>query len=665
MGDENVEQNPRAKLYKLILSSRKIQRHSKFAMILLVGSSGSGKSSTINHLLGTGVAKTSNNQSSTQKTSEYIITFDEPKYEVSDLTMRIIDTPGFNDGDGDKQDACNFLCIKKYFETHPELKEETKIYSNIVFLVTKADDNRIEGPNTQLSKSLRFIKLLDVVDISHPNLVVILTHACSVGYQKMEKWHETMQEKKNFVSDLVFQTLGVRAPVVLIENNPDNYGLEKNGDFSILPNGERQPLNLYNACLSLLRESRDKADKFGQMLLNAAFTRKRKNRPTNGHEVKAKIAKKESLSVEELKLANDFYEASKRGFDKEMSNALVSKLKPLPSSDDKFKAEYDTFKNFDETSERLPQAILHYFSLSSAKIQRHFQFAMILLVGSTGCGKSSTINHLMDTGDGFPVAETSYYGSRKRKTSEYIITFDEPKYEVSDLTMRIIDTPGFNDDDGVQQDACNFVSVKKYFETHPKFLSKTKFYPNLVFIVDKANNNRMKGVYTHLSKSLRGVKMLDVVDISHPNLVVILTHACSVGCKDVRKWHETMQEKKILVSDLVFQILGVRAPVVLIENNPYDYGLKKDGDFTILPNGERQPLNLYNACLSLLKKSKDGNDITDKFGHMVLNAAFTQKKKEKPTKGHEVKAKIADEEELSDEELKLVERFTKAAEEES
>ena len=122
-----------------------------------------------------------------------------------------------------------------------------------------------------------------------------------------------MQEKKELVSDIVFETLGVMSPVVLIENNPDYYGLEKDGDFTILPNGERQPLNLYNACLSLLRESGYKADKFGHMLLNAAFRQKKKNRPTNGHEVKAKIAGKEPLSDEELKLVERFTEAAKGG----------------------------------------------------------------------------------------------------------------------------------------------------------------------------------------------------------------------------------------------------------------------------------------------------------------------------------------------------------------
>ncbi|XP_046851162.1 uncharacterized protein LOC124444595 [Xenia sp. Carnegie-2017] len=345
-----------------------------------------------------------------------------------------------------------------------------------------------------------------------------------------------------------------------------------------------------------------------------------------------------------------------------MDSINSSQLKPIPSSENERIKELNEIKMSGENAEINPRASLLYFITSSMKIQRHSKSAMILLVGGSGCGKSSTINHLLDTGDGISVIETSDNESSTKKTSEYIITIDEPKYEVSDLTMRIIDTPGLNDSEGVKQDACNFVSIKKYLETHPEFSSKTKIYPNLVFLVDRASNNRIKGVISTLSKSLRSIKMLNIVDISHPNLVVILTHVCSVGYANPKKWQERMQKMKERVSDIVFETLGVRAPTVLIENDPYDdYELEKKGEFTILPNGERQPLNLYKACLGFLTKSKDGNDITDKFGHMVFNAAFTRKKKEKPLKGHEVKAKVASKEELSEEEWKLAKDFTEAA----
>ncbi|XP_046852782.1 uncharacterized protein LOC124446034 [Xenia sp. Carnegie-2017] len=666
--DENSDTTPRALLSHFMLSSVKIQRHPEFAMILLIGSCGCGKSSTMDHLLNIEdpVAKISNEGSANRKTSEYILTFDEPSYEVCDLVMSVIDTPGFNDIHGVKQDACNFVSIQQYFRTHPKFPAETKIYPNLVFFVAKADDTRMKGTNSQISKCLRGIKLLDVVDISHPNLVVILTFVCSVGFKNPEKWQVKMQEKKNLVSDLVFEILGVRTSVVLIENDPlEEYELEKDGDFTILPNGERQPLNLYNACLSLLDKSRDgkeKRDKFGHMVLNAAFKQKKKERPTNGYEVKAKDSKKEPLSQEELEFANELIEAPGRDFDKEMSCVATSQLKPMPSSNDEFIAEYETIKKLDENSEPTPRASLYSFILSSSAIQRHSEFAMILLVGTSGCGKSSTINHLLDIGDGTPVAKTSNVESTTRKTSEYTLTFDEPNYEVCDLVMSVIDTPGFNDSDGVDQDACNFVSIQQYFRTHPKFPAETKIYPNLVFFVAKADDTRMKGTNSQILKSLRGIKLLDVVDVSHPNLVVILTFVCSVGFKNPEKWQVRMQEKKNLVSDLVFQILGIRAPVVLVENDPLeDFELEKDGDFTILPNGERQPLNLYNACLSLLEKSRDGKEKRDKFGHMVLNAAFKQKKKDRPTNGYEVRAKDSNKEPLSQEELELTNAFIQAS----
>ena len=70
---------------------------------------------------------------------------------------------------------------------------------------------------------------------------------------------------------------------------------------------------------------------------------------------------------------------------------------------------------------QIPRASLLYFLISRVEIQCASQFAMILLVGSTGCGKSSTLNHLLDTGDGIPFAETNSYESSTKKTSEYIL----------------------------------------------------------------------------------------------------------------------------------------------------------------------------------------------------------------------------------------------------
>ena len=122
-------------------------------------------------------------------------------------------------------------------------------------------------------------------------------------------------------------------------------------------------------------------------------------------------------------------------------------------------------------------------SLIKTQNQRHTQFAMILLIGSTGCGKSSTINHLLDIGDGIGNKKSS-----SRKTSEYIFTFDEPKYEVRDLAMSVFSSPGFNNSDSIEQNACNFLSIKEYFKTHPKLKAK-KINPNMVFLFGKVGDD--------------------------------------------------------------------------------------------------------------------------------------------------------------------------------
>lgn len=329
-------------------------------------------------------------------------------------------------------------------------------------------------------------------------------------------------------------------------------------------------------------------------------------------------------------------------------------LKPLPASAEDFRKELNSFLNLDQHSEPPPRAKLFHYIISSAKIKRPLDSAMILLIGSSGVGKSSTINHLLDTGEGEPVAMTSASKSKTKSTAEYVLTVDEPRLEVCDLKLSVIDTPGFNDNVGVSQDACNFLSIKRFFETHPNLPEQFR-YPNLVFLVVSANDNRIEGPNSNLSKCLRGIQLLEVVDTNFPNLVVVLTFCCSVGHKNVTKWEKKMEEKKEMISNIAYEVLGVQAPVVLIENGIDEHDLQEDGDFTLLPNGKKQPKNLYNACLKLLERNKD------LFGQMVINSSFERAKKDRPANGHDIKAKNSRVEALSDEEEEFSNAFSEAA----
>ena len=303
LGRNPTLKKPRAKLVHFLYSSWKIQRSMNYVSVLLVGNSGVGKSSTINHFLDTkgktAFAQTHHSKSETRATEEFVMLGDEPRYQVSDLRLGVVDTPGFNDTDGSYQDACNLTSIKDFFETHPSL---SGYYPNLILLVVKASDNRIEGENSNLGKSLRCIKQLGLVDPKHPNVVAVLSHACHVPYKRVAKWTEKLEVVKANVKEIIFKALSVTAPVVLLENchGEDDHDLEISGDYTVLPNGVLQPKNLYEACAKVLKENEDH---LGLITLNSIFASPQKNPPKPGHKIHAKNAKTCQLNAKEQEYA--------------------------------------------------------------------------------------------------------------------------------------------------------------------------------------------------------------------------------------------------------------------------------------------------------------------------------------------------------------------------
>ena len=244
---------------------------------------------------------------------------------------------------------------------------------------------------------------------------------------------------------------------------------------------------------------------------------------------------------------------------------------------------------------------------SAYALARCPQRTSVLLVGSSGVGKSATINHLLKASEGEVVATTGSSDPETRATLEYVATVDNPDDEASDrkLELGIIDTPGVNDPRGLKQDACNLYSMKRFFETHPLF-SKTKCYPNLIFLLVSATDHRIEGSDSNLAHTLKVLKELDVVDQRYPNVVAVLTFSCSVSHKLVSRWEEKMKEKNNIISRAISQTLEIQAPVVWLENDVDDFNeLEKDGEFTLLPNGEKQPENVIKVCQTVLNKNGD------------------------------------------------------------
>ena len=288
-----------------------LKRCPERASILFIGSTGDGKSATINHLLNTDqvVAKTGSFEPETRATLEYLVTVIDHDNETSDLKLGIIDTPGVNDPRGIKQDACNLCSMKHFLKTHSLY---SKCYPNLIFLVVSANEHRIDGGNSGLANTLRVLKELNVVDQRHPNVVAVVTFSCSVSYRKITRWQEILEGKKGIISRNICQALGVLPPVVLLENDRDSNDLEEDGDFTLLPNGERQPENLYKVCLKVLK---DNEDHYGLSTFNACLVKPdtEKQYEVSYHKVLATDSSKNPISEVEQDYLNVLRGGTKDG----------------------------------------------------------------------------------------------------------------------------------------------------------------------------------------------------------------------------------------------------------------------------------------------------------------------------------------------------------------
>ena len=636
LGPNASFEKPRAKLLACIHNSMKIQRSFNHVSILLVGTVGVGKLATVNHLWGIDLA--SETRSETRSVKEFVIHSDDPEYEVAGLSLGLVDTSGFFSLDGSNQDACIPLSLHEFFRTHPTL---SSCYPNLIFLFARAPDNRIKGENSDFGKSLRCIKQLGLVDPDHPNVVVILTHACSIRKRNDEEWTKALDESKSAVTKIVFDALKVFVPVVLIENMYEDCNLEHRGDNTVLPNGELQPKNLYEACVGVLMNNNDS---LGLITFRSIFVESMTvRRKRLWFEFEAKNAKQYTLGDKVRAMFEWLVNAVK-------GEPVVSKIKLLPRDKRELLEEATSLGLLGPNpSLEKPRAKLLACIQSSMKIQRSFNHVSILLVGKTGDGKSATINHLL----GVDYAKTNETQSETRSIEEFVIHGSDPKYEVDGLSLGLVDTPGFGDTGGLNQIAYNLLSMKKFLKTHP---SLSKCYPNLVFLLMKASDKRLLGKDSELGKSLRCVKLLNIVDHNNPNVVTILSHAGDIQKKTNEEWTKELDKIKSNVSTFVSSILNVSVPVVAIENKYDDCDLERCGDYTRLRSGELQPKNLYDACADVLDN--------DSLGLITLNSIFRESKKvcdRTITLGHKYEAKKQDT--FGSEEEKTVELLKNAAKE--
>ena len=241
---------------EMITKSMQAHRSPYQAMVFLYGLTGGGKSSTLNHLFNTELIPTSDDRSCTRDVTEYVATMDSAHWNVTDLEIGFVDTPGFGDTESQSKNIENLAKIDSFLSNHPFLNSQLfthRIYPNIVMIVSSVNDNRMAEFNSQFSKMLRMLSKFNIVDKIRRNVVIVLTNALSI--RPASKYDEKKKRKLELVDNLSRLHFGVSFPIILIENIYED--LNTHGNWTLLPDGTKQPLNLFEAMISLMKQSGD------------------------------------------------------------------------------------------------------------------------------------------------------------------------------------------------------------------------------------------------------------------------------------------------------------------------------------------------------------------------------------------------------------------------
>jgi hypothetical protein len=78
---------------------------------------------------------------------------------------------------------------------------------------------------------------------------------------------------------------------------------------------------------------------------------------------------------------------------------------------------------------------------------------------------------------------------------------------VKEMTLGVIDTPGFDDTDGIEQDACNLACIQDMLKSHRPLQNIAEMnapaqFPNVILLLIKATATRYRHTYKGMQYSL-------------------------------------------------------------------------------------------------------------------------------------------------------------------
>jgi GTP-binding protein EngB required for normal cell division len=268
-------------------------------VIMTFGQSGAGKSSLINFIFDDETVSTkplcdvNDRTSTTTAVFQHERCFTVPDRELGlnvRTSLALVDVPGTSDTreHGDQQ---NFCTISKFLEESTDLqaiefnmdglfdqisysdkvwkaldtatkqrillqmKVREQVYPNVVMLVVRINDNRIDGEKSALTKTLKTLEDYMILDKEYPNLLVVVTHSFQV-----REWfyNDNVTKIREQIERAIEKSLKVKnVPVVFTDNCPERCKVEKERGFYLLPDGVHTPLNIFEALDKLFLSNGD------------------------------------------------------------------------------------------------------------------------------------------------------------------------------------------------------------------------------------------------------------------------------------------------------------------------------------------------------------------------------------------------------------------------
>ncbi|CAG7830046.1 unnamed protein product, partial [Allacma fusca] len=170
--------------------------------------------------------------------------------------------------------------------------------------------------------------------------------------------------------------------------------------------------------------------------------------------------------------------------------------------------------------------------------------------------------------------------------------------------IRLIDTPGFGGSYKGFSPLC-YPTLVRYFQ-------EQNYLPNYIFLIVNITEKDLEQKSGWFSIHLKKIKseLSEIIDSSSSsNVIVYLTHICSASPAVQDNPSKLIQ----VVGEMIEETLGVKnVPIVVGENRPEAYDLRRVSDFYVLPSGGLFPRNIY---YEMIKQAKS----VDPVGHSLIS----------------------------------------------